>query len=462
MSEYSFLKDNITSYPFLFRLIDLFLVASTLNVAISLSGIEFSYQHATLALSAILLYLYFSDLFGLYRSWRGGSFFHLFLTTASVTGSSFIVLVLVAFFTTNLNILSRELFTVWFVLSLAGANVWRYTMYFFLKYIRKQGRDTRSYAIVGATEAGLKLYNHISSQPELGLEFKGFFDDRDETRLPGDREGLFDEAIQLARDGKVDQIYIALTLRAEDRINDLLLKCADTTCEVFMVPDLLTFNLINSRVHHIGDQISLSVYESPHLGSSRPVKRLIDIVFSVGILSLITLPMLVIAAAIKLTSGGPVIFKQRRYGLGGKAIEVWKFRSMNTAENGPVVTQASKDDPRVTPLGRILRKYSLDELPQFINVLKGDMSIVGPRPHAVAHNEEYRQKVTYYMLRHKVKPGITGWAQINGWRGETDTLDKMQSRVEHDLEYMQKWSPWLDIKIIFLTVFKGFTDDNVY
>jgi putative colanic acid biosynthesis UDP-glucose lipid carrier transferase len=179
-------------------------------------------------------------------------------------------------------------------------------------------------------------------------------------------------------------------------------------------------------------------------------------------MTFIAIPMLVIAAAVKITSPGPVIFKQIRYGLDGKAIKVWKFRSMSTMDNGSSVKQATKNDARITPLGAFLRRTSLDELPQFINVLQGQMSIVGPRPHAVAHNEEYRKLIKGYMLRHKVKPGITGWAQINGWRGETDTLDKMEKRVEYDLAYIRNWTVWLDVKIVFLTVFKGFINKNAY
>ena len=169
-----------------------------------------------------------------------------------------------------------------------------------------------------------------------------------------------------------------------------------------------------------------------------------------------------IALAVKLSSPGPVIFRQTRYGMDGKPIKVWKFRSMKVMENDKVVTQATQNDPRVTKVGNFLRRTSLDELPQFINVLTGGMSIVGPRPHAVAHNEQYRQLIEGYMLRHKVKPGITGWAQINGWRGETDTLEKMEKRVEFDLEYIREWSVWFDIKIVFLTVFKGFVNKAAY
>ncbi len=462
MHKHGFIREHYFAFAFIYRLIDLVLVASTLVAAVYLCNFQFTYQYATLALSVVLGFSYFSDLLGLYRSWRGDSYGHLFVATLNVLLSCFVVLILITFLATNGDFLSRKLFSIWFLLALFCCNFWRYVLFRFLKRIRKHGRNTRTYAVIGGTDAGVKLHNHIDSHPELGLTFRGFYDDRREARLPCNRTGSFDEAINLAREGYVDQLYIALSLRAEERINEILLKCGDTTCEVYMVPDLLTFNLLNSRVHYIGEQVSLSVFESPFMGSYRPLKRSIDIVFSVLILMLIAIPMLMISAIIKINSRGPVLFKQRRYGLSGKPIEVWKFRTMTCADNGLNVKQACKNDPRVTPIGRFLRKHSLDELPQFINVLQGDMSIVGPRPHAVAHNEEYRKKVTYYMLRHKVKPGITGWAQINGWRGETDTLDKMQRRIEHDLEYIQRWTPWFDIKIIFLTILRGFNDDNVY
>ncbi|HHO8640587.1 TPA: exopolysaccharide biosynthesis polyprenyl glycosylphosphotransferase, partial [Klebsiella pneumoniae] len=172
--------------------------------------------------------------------------------------------------------------------------------------------------------------------------------------------------------------------------------------------------------------------------------------------------LIIISLAVKITSPGPVIFRQTRYGMDGKPIKVWKFRSMVVMENDTEVKQATKDDVRVTNVGKFLRRTSLDELPQFFNVLFGEMSIVGPRPHAVSHNEQYRSLIEGYMLRHKVKPGITGWAQINGWRGETDTLDKMEKRIEFDLEYIRSWSVWLDLKIIVMTIFKGFVNKSAY
>jgi putative colanic acid biosynthesis UDP-glucose lipid carrier transferase len=219
---------------------------------------------------------------------------------------------------------------------------------------------------------------------------------------------------------------------------------------------------MNAGLSNLGEFPVVSIHETPFNGVDGWIKRLEDIVLSTLILSLISIPMLIIALGVKLSSSGPVFYKQNRYGLRGNRIEVWKFRTMTACEDDAEVRQVQQSDVRVTPLGAFLRRTSLDELPQFINVLQGRMSIVGPRPHAVIHNEEYRKLISGYMLRHKVRPGITGLAQVNGWRGETDTLDKMEKRIEYDLAYIKNWSLLLDVKIILLTLFKGFSGKNVY
>jgi putative colanic acid biosynthesis UDP-glucose lipid carrier transferase len=206
----------------------------------------------------------------------------------------------------------------------------------------------------------------------------------------------------------------------------------------------------------------VSVCDTPYNGISALIKRGMDIVLSIMGLLLLWPVLLAITMAVKLTSRGPALFKQRRYGLNGEEILVYKFRSMTVAENGDTVTQATKGDKRITKLGAFLRKTSLDELPQIINVLQGRMSIVGPRPHAVAHNEQYRKLISGYMIRHKVRPGITGWAQVNGLRGETETIDKMRKRVEYDLDYLRHWSAWMDIKIIFKTIKLVIHDSQAY
>jgi putative colanic acid biosynthesis UDP-glucose lipid carrier transferase len=221
--------------------------------------------------------------------------------------------------------------------------------------------------------------------------------------------------------------------------------------------------LLNHRISEVAGHYAIDLSVSPMNGMARVIKRLEDLVIG-GIISLLVLPVcLAIALVIKITSPGPVLFKQYRTGVNGKQFKVYKFRSMriHEEENGQV-TQATKGDSRITPIGAFLRRTSLDELPQFYNVLQGRMSIVGPRPHALAHNEYYKELVESYMRRHKVKPGITGWAQVNGLRGETDTLEKMEKRVEYDLWYIDNWSLWLDLRIIFLTIFKGFINKNAY
>jgi putative colanic acid biosynthesis UDP-glucose lipid carrier transferase len=257
-------------------------------------------------------------------------------------------------------------------------------------------------------------------------------------------------------------IYITFPLKAEPRINSIVRKLADTTATVYVVADFFVFDLLHAKWSNVGDIPVVSIFDTPFHGVGGWLKRVEDIVLGTAILVMISIPMLIIAITIKLTSKGPVFFRQKRYGLNGKEIRVWKFRSMSVCEDGVNVEQAKKNDPRVTRFGSFLRQSSLDELPQFLNVLKGDMSIVGPRPHAVAHNELYRSKIHGYMLRHKVKPGITGWAQVNGWRGETDTVDKMEKRVEHDLEYITNWRLLWDIHIILLTVFGSKKNQNAY
>lgn len=303
----------------------------------------------------------------------------------------------------------------------------------------------------------------------MGLDLLGFFDDkqRDPIRLADSKvrlpiSGNLEQLVEQARAGQIDRVYITLPMRSEARIKWLVAQLSDTTVSVYIVPDVFVFELLHSRSQNINGVPTISIFDSPMTGANTIIKRLEDVFLSSLILCFIAVPMLAISIAVKLSSPGPVFFRQKRYGIDGRSIEVWKFRSMRVMENGADVVQATRGDNRITSVGAFLRRTSLDELPQFINVLLGDMSIVGPRPHAVAHNEQYRGQINSYMLRHKVKPGITGWAQVNGWRGETDTLDKMQKRVEHDLAYIHNWSLWWDLKIVFLTVFKGFIHKNAY
>jgi len=317
----------------------------------------------------------------------------------------------------------------------------------------------RMAVIAGAGPLGQKLAQQIESTPFLGIKVAGFFDDRSAERLGmGERKSLgsVDQLAEYAKKNRVDMIYVTLPMASQPRIMKLLDELHDTTASVYFVPDIFIFDLIQGRMDTIGGIPVLAVCETPFCGMNGLVKRASDIVLASLILLLISPVLLAVAAGVKLTSPGPALFRQRRYGLDGREIVVYKFRSMTVAEDGAVVKQATKNDTRVTPFGAFLRRTSLDELPQFINVLQGRMSIVGPRPHAVAHNEMYRKLVKSYMVRHKVRPGITGWAQVNGLRGETETVDKMKARIEYDLDYLRHWSLRLDLHIIWRTIFVVF------
>lgn len=363
---------------------------------------------------------------------------------------------------------SRRLILTWFMLTPFMLAFWRALVQTVLGYIRERGFNTRSVAIVGAREPGAKLARTILDSPWTGLNLIGFFDDRKPagSRPLADKTvnviGDLDSVVRGARDGKIEIIYITLPLRAEKRIRDLIEKLSETTASVYIVPDLLVSDLMKSSWVNVGDLPTVSIFETPFYGVDGMLKRFEDLILGSIIFLVVLIPMIFIAIGVKLSSPGPILFKQYRYGLQGNKIEVWKFRTMTVYENGDDVQQVTMNDPRVTRFGRILRMTSLDELPQFINVLQGRMSIVGPRPHAVVHNDQYRKLISGYMLRHKVKPGITGLAQISGWRGETDTLEKMKKRIDYDLDYIRKWSIWLDLKIIFKTLFVGFTGKNAY
>ncbi len=304
--------------------------------------------------------------------------------------------------------------------------------------------------------------------PELGLNLAGFYDDRENERLPeipaelGHRLGTIPELLDAARQGKVNMIFITFPMRAERRIRRVLNQLSDSTASVYIVPDFFVFELLHSRWTNISGLPAVSVFENPFYGIDGLVKRALDLVVGSLTLALVAVPMLVIACLVKLSSPGPIFFRQKRYGLDGREILVWKFRSMRVCESGDAFTQATRDDPRTTPLGAILRRTSLDELPQLFNVLDGSMSLVGPRPHATKQNEEYRSLIQGYMLRHKVKPGITGLAQVNGWRGETDTLEKMEKRVECDHRYIREWSLSMDLKILLRTIAVVLSRQNAY
>ncbi len=454
------------SSSFFYRLIDIAVVSVSLFISLSIFEQSFNVHYLAVALLATVCFTIASESVDLYRSWRGSNFSYLAMLTSLAWIIVCALLMLLAYFSKVGADYSRLVIGWWFVIGWVGLLCWRVGLRFYRAQMRRKGLNTRSAVVIGVTPQAISLVKNLQRHPEIGVKVLGFYDDRDTSRLdkdlPARLRGNAERALKLAKKGAVERVYIALPMHAKERIAHLLSEFADTTACTYLVPDFFTYNLLHSRWDSVGDIHTLSVFDTPFNGLSSWIKRLEDIVLSSIILTLISPVLIAIAVAVKLTSPGPIIFKQFRYGLDGRKIKVWKFRSMSTMDNGAKVVQATKNDPRVTPLGSFLRRTSLDELPQFINVLQGSMSIVGPRPHAVAHNEEYRVLVERYMLRHKVKPGITGWAQINGWRGETDTLEKMEKRVQYDLDYIHRWSLWLDIKIVFLTIFKGFVSKTAY
>jgi putative colanic acid biosynthesis UDP-glucose lipid carrier transferase len=424
-----------------------------------------SQQYALAAALAVILFQAVGDSVGMNRPFRSTPMRRQVTTLLATWALVIPFLLAAAFFLKVSEDFSRVTALLWFAFAPVTLLLWRTSMRLFLQEMRARGRNTRTVAIVGATDAGERIAREVRENPWFGLRIVGFFDDRNEarTQTSGDAHepaetlagirGNFDALLASAKRGDIDTIYVALPLRAEYRIRALLARLADTTASVHVVTDLLLSDLLQAGFSSVGDVPVLTVYETPFEGVNSWLKRAEDVLVGTAILALIAVPMVVIAAAIKLTSRGSVFFRQTRYGLNGQPIRVLKFRTMTVCEDGASVTQATLGDARITRLGGFLRRMSLDELPQFLNVLTGEMSIVGPRPHAVAHNELYRSQIPGYMLRHKVKPGITGWAQVNGWRGETDTLDKMSKRVDHDLAYIRGWNLWLDLRIILMTVF---------
>jgi putative colanic acid biosynthesis UDP-glucose lipid carrier transferase len=306
----------------------------------------------------------------------------------------------------------------------------------------------------------------IKGPPEVCMNIHGFFDDRSPERLNlGSDFRLLGGLRSLApyvNEHSVSIIFVSLPMRHVQRVMDLLDNLRDTTASIYYVPDIFVYDLIQARTGDLLGMPVVAMCETPFHGLRGVTKRLTDLTLATFIF-LAALPIvIVVAAAIKLTSPGSVVFKQRRYGLDGEEITVYKFRTMTVSEDGADFRQATKDDDRITPIGRFLRKTSLDELPQLVNVMQGRMSLVGPRPHPIALNEQYRKLIKGYMVRHKVRPGLTGLAQVNGCRGETAKLEEMQARINFDLDYLRRWTPILDIKILFLTAWKAFRDDKAY
>ena len=457
------LRSIDSSFVWLHRLIDTLIPPTVLFLLLQNRGINWIiiYQNAAI-LSGLLLPL-MGQLCSVYHSWRGRSLFEGSRIMLQSWIMTWTVLIILAFLFKVSAQYSRAILIEWFLFTPIILIGYRITIRTLLANLYTTGKFVKKVAIYGSGDSYERLSKIFNSNSQLGYQLVNIYDDLPEGTTNSELKGGFEILLDDAKDGLFQTLYIALPACREPEIKFLLNELSDTAVSIKYLPDLFSFDLIHSSMTALGGLPIINIYDAPLDDPfNAMIKRLEDIILSILILLLISPLLLFIAIGTKLSSPGTVIFKQLRYGLNGEEINIYKFRSMTTQDNGSVIKQAGKNDPRLTRFGKFLRRTSLDELPQFVNVIQGRMSIVGPRPHAVAHNEEYRKLVPKYMQRHLVKPGITGWAQINGWRGETDTLEKMQKRVEFDLFYVNHWRLWMDIRIVILTVFIGFINKNAY
>ncbi len=446
------------------RLFDPLLAIGLLYLIIVLSGKAFTANHVVLA---ILTFFISSTVFGWSDPWRDAPSGNVLMMAKSILLAWLAAVPMLVFFSYVAGLSSlffqREML-IWLIATPSALLLGQIVL-------QKAGSglsrtSIRSVVLVGVNDLSVRLAERVDENPDLRMEVSGFFDDREPSRQSEANKvallGGMSDIPAYVRKHNINTIFISQPISAQPRIRKLLNELQDTTASIYFLPDIYVFDLIQARFDSVAGLPVVAICESPFTGINGMVKRGSDIVLA-SVIQFLLLPiMLAIAIAIKATSPGPIIFRQRRYGLDGEEIIVYKFRSMTVSEDGASVVQATKNDQRVTRVGAILRRTSLDELPQFFNVLQGRMSIVGPRPHAVAHNELYRKQIKGYMLRHKVRPGITGWAQVNGYRGETDTLDKMEARISYDLDYLRRWSLALDLWIIVRTVKVVLARDNAY
>ncbi len=460
-------ENQLPLIPVLKRILNPLVIGFTLIAVILGFGTVIDTNHLLLLIVVFLITILVYDETGLDHCWRRSSFI-LHIRDILVGWLAIIGIVLFFAYVTELfPHYDRRIILTWFAITPAVIFLSHLTTRYLLYRFYLNRGMSRSCVIVGLSNLGLKLEQRLRANPFTGIRVRGFFDDRNPERLTGlphhtQLIGALDDIPDYVRNHRIEFVYITLPMVSQPRIMALLEELRDTTVSVYFVPDIFVFDLLHASFGQIEGIPIISVRDTPMLGVSGFNKRVMDVIFSVAFLIMLSPLLLLLGLGVKLSSPGPVLFQQRRYGLNGDEILVYKFRSMHVCEDGDCIPQAQKNDPRITPFGAFLRRTSLDELPQFLNVLEGSMSIVGPRPHAIAHNEEYRKLIPGYMMRHKVKPGITGWAQVNGLRGETETLDKMRSRIEYDIDYIRNWSLHLDLIIMLRTLFVLVRNKNVY
>lgn len=404
--------------------------------------------------------------FQLYVSWRGRSLPDMFVRLVGAWGVVLLIGLFFSFLIHHVGNVSRLWMFYWYALGVAFLILFRFVVYYALRMLRAKGLNSKRVIIVGYGSTGKEMHRRAMQQDWAGYDVKAVCAD------PLDSDKIVDPSITRLASLKevhdyavaehVHEIWVTLPLTASSQLQELQYLMRNTFVDIRWVPDVLGLQMLSNRMGNFLGLPVVDLNQPVTSGIHGIVKEIFDRSFALVALFLLLPLFIVLAVMIKRTSPGPVFFKQPRLGLNGRQFNVYKFRTMKVHQEQNMVTQATKNDPRLTPIGGFLRRTSLDELPQFINVLLGDMSVVGPRPHAMQHNEIYKDLLETYMLRHRVKPGITGWAQIHGHRGETETLDKMATRVQFDLHYIQHWSLWMDLRIIAWTAFKGWTGKNAY
>ncbi len=463
------LKEYFKAFILLLKSVDaiIFFISGWLAYGLKFGTLSLTPHYLSALACGVGLSFFVFHFVQLYSAIRSNGFIAYFWRIFQAVGLLWVLLAGLGFITKTGDLYSRLWLAEWMLISLLSLIVSRFLLLYFLRLMRSHGLNERRVVIVGAGTMGKKLAETIQQALWTGFRIITFMDDAaaDKPAQINDIPVMQTPSClgQYLQSNQVDEVWITFPLQAEKRVKEILHQLRHSTMTTRYLLDIFGLDLLNHSVTDLAGFPVLTIRSSPMKGVNRVVKALEDRLVAAIILLFISPLMLLIALGVKLTSAGPVFFKQQRLGWDGKVIKVYKFRTMlmHTEHDGKV-TQATQEDKRVTRLGKFLRRTSLDELPQFINVLQGRMSIVGPRPHALAHNEQYKDTIHVYMQRHCMKPGITGWAQINGWRGETDTLDKMQKRVEFDLYYINNWSLWFDLKIIMLTLFKGFISRNAY
>ncbi len=431
------------------RATDAFWLTASLWLACAAYPQEWSNREGTAAALAVALFHILGHAQGLHRPLARSSWFletkRVWLCWAMVTP----LLLGLGFFTKTTESYSRVIMTTWFLLAPALVSASRVGLRTLVNRAHARGYNTRTVAIAGATELAEELARNITHAPWLGMKVVGYYDDRRAPRAgqpavpSASLKGNFNQLVVAARSGAVDLVYIAMPLRAERRINAIIRDLQDTTASVYLACDFGGVDVLRAEWSQIGNVPAMSVVESPFQGIDGLAKRIEDLVLASALLVLSVLPMALIAVAVALGSKGPVLVRERRCGLHGEAMHVLKFRTTRSLPDGTV---------EVTPLGRWLRRTALEELPQLYQVLAGEMSIVGPRPHSALHDDRFGALILGYTMRQRVKPGMTGWAQVHGWRVESDTLDHMQRRIEYDLAYIRHWALSVDLKILWLTL----------